>query len=140
MPDVSTSSPDAIGVLICDDVAAMRVLLRILVELDTGLQVAGEARNGVEAVAQAGLLQPDVILLDLSMPVLSGLVALPRITEAAPAARVIAFTSLSDPVIESAVLDAGAHRFLEKGVTPEEITQAIRDTHGAVGSALARAR
>lgn len=117
------------GVLICDDVDAMRRLLRIIVALNPDLEVVGEARNGNEAVLQAAALQPDVILLDLSMPVRTGLDALPEIRIVAPTSAVIAFTGLAEEVVGHAVREAGATSFLQKGATPEEIIAAIEHAH-----------
>jgi DNA-binding NarL/FixJ family response regulator len=129
----STPSPktDTIDVLICDDSDALRLLLRVVVGLDPDLGVAGEARNGREAIAEAARLQPDVILLDLSMPVLTGLDALPAIKAAAPSAHIIAFTGLSASVVEEAVLRAGADSLLEKGALPDEIAEAIKHAYAA---------
>jgi DNA-binding NarL/FixJ family response regulator len=126
--DALTSPSDAeIGVLICDDVEAMRVLLGLVVDLGAGLRVVGEARDGIEAVSEAKRLQPDVILLDLSMPRRTGLDALPMIKQAAPAAQVIVFSGFAASTIEAEVLALGAARFIEKGVEPEVIIAAIRE-------------
>jgi len=127
-----SSAPGAtIGVLICDDVVELRRLIRVVVELDPSLDVVGEAQNGEQAILQAARLQPDVVLLDLSMPVLSGLEALPAIRAAAPKARIIAFTGLSSPALEHVVLGAGAHSFLAKGASPDAITDAIKDVYAS---------
>jgi DNA-binding NarL/FixJ family response regulator len=122
---------DTIGVLICDDSDGLRLLLQVVVGLDPDLGVAGEARNGQEAITEAARLQPDVILLDLSMPVLTGLDALPAIKAAAPSAHIIAFTGLSAAVVEETVLRAGADSFLEKGAPPEAIAEAIKQAYAA---------
>jgi DNA-binding NarL/FixJ family response regulator len=141
MTDSSTPGAGAaIGVLICDDVVELRRLIRIVVELDPSLDVVGEAQNGEQAILQAERLQPDVVLLDLSMPVLSGLEALPAIRAAAPKARIIAFTGLSSPVLEHAVLEAGAHRFLPKGASPDAITDAIKDVYASARDGVERNR
>jgi two-component system nitrate/nitrite response regulator NarP len=133
MPAVARSpSPggdEPIAVLICDDIEAMRKLLRIVVELDPGFRVAGEAGSGDEAVAQARELQPDVILLDLSMPGRTGLVALPEIRLVAPASAVIAFSGLDESVVADAARAAGADLFLQKGARPEAILAAIEAVH-----------
>jgi NarL family two-component system response regulator LiaR len=122
----ATDTP--IGVLICDDVEAMRTLLRVIVELSPNLRVTGEASNGNEAVAQAQRLQPDVILLDLSMPIRTGLDALPEIRLVAPAAKVVAFSGLDESVVGETVRTAGAH-FLQKGAHPDAIIDAIESAH-----------
>jgi DNA-binding NarL/FixJ family response regulator len=132
MPDSSARPErDTIDVLICDDADALRRLLRVVVGLDPDIRVAGEARNGLEAITQAEELQPDVILLDLSMPVLTGLEALPRIKAVAPAARVIALTGFSGSIVEEVVLCAGADHFLDKGAHPDAIVLAIKEAHAA---------
>lgn len=103
----------------------MRDLLVLVVEMRQGLSVAGEAADGVEAIVEAERLQPDVILLDLSMPRLTGLDALPDILRVAPRARVIALSGFAASVVAGNVLAAGAHRYLEKGVDPQVIADAI---------------
>ena len=115
--------------LICDDADAVRRLLRLIIELDPDLRVVGEARDGREAIIESTRLEPDVVLLDLSMPGLSGLEALPMIKASAPAARVIVFTGLSGSFIEKEVIDAGADRFLQKGALPTAITSAVKEVY-----------
>ncbi|HJX46272.1 MAG TPA: response regulator [Gaiellaceae bacterium] len=131
----SLAGDEPIGVLICDDIEAMRNLLRIVVELDPRFRVAGEAGNGDEAVTQAQELQPDVILLDLSMPGRTGLDALPAIRVVAPAAAVIAFSGLDESVVAEAALAAGAALFLQKGARPDAILAAIEAVHQDGGGA-----
>ena len=118
---------DGIGVLICDDLDAMRALLRIVVELRPGLRVVGEARDGKEAIEEAARLQPHVILLDLAMPKLTGFAALPRIREVAPAASVIVLSGFVSSTTAARVMALGAARFIEKGAAPDEITRAIEE-------------
>ena len=125
----SPAGDEPIGVLICDDIEAMRNLLRIVVELDPRFHLAGEAGNGDEAVTQAQELQPDVILLDLSMPGRTGLDVLPAIRVVAPAAAVIAFSGLDESVVGEAALAAGAVLFLQKGAAPDAILAAIEGVH-----------
>jgi DNA-binding NarL/FixJ family response regulator len=114
-----------IDVLICDDVDAMRMLLGAVIGLRPGLRVAGEARNGNEAISEAKRLQPDVILLDLSMPLRTGFDALPEILQAAPGAQVIVLSGFLAATIETDVLALGAARFMEKGAHPDAINDAI---------------
>lgn len=109
------------------------MLLRIVIERKKvmegrrGLEVIGEARDGNEAVSEAKRLQPDVIILDLSMPHRTGLEALPEIKEVAPAARVLVFSGFDPSMMASDVLSRGADRYLEKGAHPNEITAAIEE-------------
>ena len=116
-----------IGVLICDDVDAMRMLLRVVVELRPGLRVVGEASDGNQAVTEAKQLQPDVILLDLSMPGRTGFDALPEIRQVAPQAKVIVLSGFVASTTAPAVLELGAALFIEKGADPDVIVSAIED-------------
>jgi two-component system, NarL family, invasion response regulator UvrY len=125
---MNDSTTDAeIGVLICDDVDAMRMLLRVVVELRPGLRVVGEASDGNQAVTEAKRLQPDVILLDLSMPGLTGFDALPEIRQVAPEAKVIVLSGFVASTTAPKVLEIGASLFIEKGADPEEIVAAIEE-------------
>lgn len=120
----------SIGVLICDDVESIRMLLGVIVEQQTGLHVVGEADDGLQAISEAERLQPDVILLDLSMPVLTGLDALPEIKRVAPGAKVIVLSGFAASMVADDVLAHGADRFLEKGVHPDAITATIEEVAG----------
>jgi DNA-binding NarL/FixJ family response regulator len=114
-----------ITVLICDDAPAMRSLLGVVIALREGMSVVGEAADGNEAIAQAELLQPDVVLLDLSMPHKTGLEALPEINRVAPDAKVVILSGFAAAIVED---DVVAHRmagYLQKGVEPDEILDAI---------------
>jgi DNA-binding NarL/FixJ family response regulator len=123
----SSASIDEISVLICDDVDALRKLLRMVVDLRPGLRVVGEACDGNEAVAEAKRLQPDVILLDLSMPVRTGFDALPEILDVAPDAKVIVLTGFAASMTAANVLALGAAHFIEKGAAPDAIIAAIEE-------------
>ena len=114
-----------VQVLICDDYAPMRALLRWIVEERPGLAVAGEARDGHEAIAEATRLQPDVILLDLAMPRKTGLEALQELGRIAPAAKVVIFSGFSIASIGRELVDLGAISYLQKGASPEAIIDAI---------------
>jgi DNA-binding NarL/FixJ family response regulator len=128
MADPSASrNGSGIGVLICDDVDALRTLLGYIIGLHTGLYVVGEARDGNEAVAEAARVEPDVILLDLSMPRRTGFDALPEIKHVAPAARIIVLSGFSASTIEADVLALGAERYIEKGASPDMIVAAIQE-------------
>jgi DNA-binding NarL/FixJ family response regulator len=130
---------ESIGVLICDDAPDMRRLLVEVVELRERLHVAGEAADGLEAIAQAARLQPAVIILDLSMPRMTGLEALPEIKRVAPSALVVVLSGLSACIVAADVLAAGADRYLEKGASPSLIAKTIEElassrTRGTVTS------
>jgi DNA-binding NarL/FixJ family response regulator len=104
---------EPVRVFVCDDAPAFRDLLRMALEADGSLSIVGEAEDGtgLDAIAEA---RPDVVLLDLNMPELGGLEALPRVRELAPAARVIVLSSFSAEEKEAAALAAGADRYLDK--------------------------
>ena len=112
-------------VLICDDHAAMRGMLGAVVGLIPGVRVVGEAADGEVAISEASRLQPDVILLDLAMPVLSGLDALPRLRQTTAAAKIIVLAGFSAATVADQVLALGADRYLEKGASIETIIAAI---------------
>ena len=114
-----------IEVLICDDVDTLRLLLREVLGLRPGMLAVGEARDGNEAVDEARRLQPDVILLDLSMPHRTGMDALTEIREVAPRAKIIVLSGLVSPAIQREALALGASSYLAKGADPQTIVRAI---------------
>jgi len=120
-----------IRVLLCDDVPDLRMIVRLNLEADGDVQVVGEAGDGVEAVEQAGALQPDVVLLDLSMPRLDGLEAIPLIREAAPGAKIVVFSGFLTDLVAKQVLEAGATSYLEKGTPHETLISTIREAAAA---------
>jgi DNA-binding NarL/FixJ family response regulator len=116
-------------VLVMDDAPAMRVALRELLE-DAGFAVVGEGADGAQGVDLALRLAPDVILMDLRMPQLSGLEATRRIVDALPGSAVVVFSLFDGPVSERAALAAGAAAFLPKGCPPEQICDTLRALTG----------
>ncbi|MFI6293829.1 response regulator [Nonomuraea sp. NPDC050790] len=117
-----------IKVLIADDHPVVRQGLRTFLDLQDDITVVGEAADGQEAVELVGALQPDVLLLDLKMPVLGGLGALERLTGSAT--RVVVLTSVSDRSDVGPAMRAGAAGFLYKDVDPSALAQAVRAVHG----------
>ena len=95
----------------------MRHLLRLQFETLPGFEVVGEAADGEEAVRVAAELQPDVVLLDLAMPGMDGLQALPLILDVVQGVRVIALSGFDEPTIAKKVIAAGAARYVEKGLS-----------------------
>ncbi|HYH90773.1 MAG TPA: response regulator transcription factor [Solirubrobacteraceae bacterium] len=123
-----------IRVLIADDHAVVRQGLRTFLDLQADIDVVGEAADGEEAVTAAQEHAPDVILLDLAMPVLDGIGALRRLRETTPAARVIVLTSFGEDERLFTALRAGATGYLLKDVEPAELVRAIRTAHAGQSS------
>jgi DNA-binding NarL/FixJ family response regulator len=123
----SSNGDGGAGVLICDDNAAMRSLLGAVVGTSLRLRVVGEAVDGSDAVVQATRLQPKVILLDLAMPVRSGLDALPELRKVAPDARIIVFSGFAGSIVADEVIALGATDYLEKGADPDTIVATIEE-------------
>ena len=115
-----------IRVLIADDQRAVREGLAMLVGLTDDIEVVGTASNGVEAVQLAGELHPDVVLMDLRMPEMEGAEATRMIREAEPDTHVLVLTTYADDDSLFPALQAGAHGYLTKDASAEEIERAIR--------------
>lgn len=118
--------PEAIRVLIVDDHQVVREGLRNFLELQEGMEVAGEAGDGEEGVALAAELRPDVVLMDLVMPKLGGVEAMRALRESLPGTRVIVLTSFIDDEHLLPAMRAGAAGYLLKNVQPQELARAIR--------------
>jgi DNA-binding NarL/FixJ family response regulator len=126
----------AITVLIADDEALVRAGFRLLVEYAADLAVVGEAENGAQAVSQARVLKPDVVLMDIRMPVMDGLEATRMILDASQAGqpRILVVTTFDDDENVFAALRSGASGFVLKDTPPEQLLEAIRIV--AAGDAL----
>jgi DNA-binding NarL/FixJ family response regulator len=118
-------------VLICDDDGAFRGLLRALLSVQDDMEVVGESCDGQACLEQAAEARPDAVLLDLVMPRMSGLVALPQLVEAVPAAKVIVLSSEDREKLEPVVLELGAAGFVGKAdrglidILPGRIREAL---------------
>lgn len=122
---------ETIRVLIVDDHELVRKGIRSLLSKERGIQTVGEAGNGAEAIAQAKLLQPDVILMDLVMPQVDGIEATRQITAAQPGVRVLVLTSFAADDKVFPAIKAGALGYLLKGASPGDLIEAIRQVqHG----------
>ncbi len=113
-------------VLIVDDAADLRLLVRYVLQLDPAFNVVGEAEDGREGVRKATELQPDLVLLDLSMPGLDGLEALPLILEAAPDVTVVVLSGFSAKAMAGRAMERGALGYVEKGVPPATLLGQLR--------------
>ena len=125
---------ECIRVLVVDDHEVVREGLRTFLRLQQGIDVVGEAGDGLEAVAEAGRLTPDVVLMDLEMPRLDGVGAMQRIREARSETRVIVLTSFGDDEQLLPAVRAGASGYLLKSAEPNQVVRAIRAAH--VGEAV----
>jgi DNA-binding NarL/FixJ family response regulator len=115
-----------IRVLLVDDQPLLRMGFRLILEGEDDLNVVGEASDGAEAVRQARELTPDVVLMDVRMPVLDGIEATRAITGSGSGARIIILTTFDIDEYAFAGLQAGASAFLLKDVAPTELVQAVR--------------
>jgi DNA-binding NarL/FixJ family response regulator len=116
----------SVRVLLADDHVIVRDGLARLLEGAEGIEVVGTAGDGEEAVAATLALTPDVVLMDLAMPVLDGVGATRRITAEAPATRVVVLTSFSDNTRVLDALDAGARGYVLKDAEGSEVVRAVR--------------
>jgi DNA-binding NarL/FixJ family response regulator len=115
-----------IRVLLCDDVEAFRALMRHTLPEDHDIEIVGEAADGEAGVRAVEELQPDVVLLDLSMPLLDGMEAIPAMLERAPATRIVALSGFGAERMAEPVLEQGAVAYVEKGDDVATIRAAIR--------------
>ena len=113
------------SVVIVDDTEDLRFILRRVLSGSGRFQVAGEATNGQEAIEVAARLQPDVILLDLLMPVMDGWEALPLLRRACPRSRVVVVSGQDRSHAEARAMALGASGYIEKGVSSTEILRAL---------------
>jgi DNA-binding NarL/FixJ family response regulator len=117
-----------ITVLLADDHSIVRTGLRKLLEAAGDIHVVGEADNGHQAVLEAARLQPDVVLLDLSMPLLNGVEAARQIAQAVPAAKVLILSCYSDGQHVRQAIEAGAAGYVMKESAADDLLEAVRTT------------
>ncbi|HEX6291648.1 MAG TPA: response regulator transcription factor [Herpetosiphonaceae bacterium] len=130
----------AIRVVLADDHSVVRKGVREFLEEEPDIEVIGEASDGLQAVALATALQPDVIVMDIKMPQLSGVDATRRIRSAAPKVRVLALTAYDDDPYIFGLLEAGASGYVLKTAESSEMIRAIRTVaagHSALDPAIA---
>lgn len=113
------------SVLIADDVAEIRRLLRLIVTRYSDLEVVGEAEDGLEVLRLAEELTPDIVLLDLNMPVRSGLEVLPEIRALLPDAAIVVFSGFESGDMAERTSRLGADAYIEKGTAAPEIVERI---------------
>ena len=118
-----------ITILLADDHTIVREGFRKMLEVESDFQVVGEAQNGRVAVALALKLQPDVVLMDIAMPLLNGLEAMRQILKALPTTKVLMLSAHSDDAYLDSATDSGARGFLIKQSSSHEVCQAIREIY-----------
>ena len=119
----------SIRVLIADDHPIVRQGLATGLDQEEDLEVVGQAKNGLEAVSQAGNLHPDIILMDLQMPEMDGVEAIQKIKEEAPDIGIIILTTYDTDDYIFRGIEVGARGYLLKDSPPEEVIKAIRAVH-----------
>src|SRR5450755_834552 len=124
-PGERVSHP-AIRIVIAEDQALVRRGAAILLSMEPDMEVVGQARNGVEAVELAQLLHPDVILMDLHMPLKGGVAATREITRALPTTQILVLTTLDDDETVFEAVRAGAQAYLLKDASEDELLETIR--------------
>ena len=123
-----------IRVLISDDHAIVREGLRALIRTEPGMVLVGEAGDGEQAIALTCLLHPDILLLDMMMPGLSGLEVIEAIKRDASPVRILVLTSFSEDELVFPAIKSGADGYLLKNTPPKVLLQAIRDVHAGLPS------
>jgi DNA-binding NarL/FixJ family response regulator len=122
----------SVRLLVVDDQALMRDGLASLLSLEQGITVVGTASNGEEALSLVIALQPDVILMDVRMPVIDGLAATVQIRHDFPDTLILMLTTFDDDELVSAALQAGANGYLLKDLPPADLAKAIRAANSGV--------
>ncbi|CAA9354466.1 MAG: Two-component transcriptional response regulator, LuxR family [uncultured Gemmatimonadetes bacterium] len=115
-----------VRIVLADDHEVVRAGMKAMLEASRGIEIVGEARDGEEAVAQAHRLTPDVVVMDLSMPVLDGAAATERLSRELPDVKVLVLTSFDDRGHLTRLLDAGAAGYVLKRAAADELVRAIR--------------
>jgi DNA-binding NarL/FixJ family response regulator len=118
---------ERIRVLVCDDVAMLRELIRYELEEDEGVVVVGEADNGIDSVRLAKELKPDVVVLDLAMPGIDGLEAISQMMAEPGPPKILVHSGFDAATMRERVLELGAERYLEKGGNLREVRNAVRE-------------
>jgi two-component system invasion response regulator UvrY len=119
-----------VRVVLADDRSELRATVRIALELAGGFDIVGEAGTGTEAIAVAREKQPDLLLLDVLMPGMTGLEAMPYIANVAPRTKVVILTAIDTAVLESEEFQ-GATAAFDKGIGPSRLVQQLQELFSA---------
>ena len=125
----ASARPGRITVLIADDHPVVRQGLQVLLSVQDDIAVVGEAADGGQALEMAAELDPDVILLDLKLPVMDGIAVLRELRDSGRRTRALVLTSAAEPTLVSLAVQAGATGVLYKDVDPDALVRAIRSVH-----------
>lgn len=123
---MGTTAPPSFRIAICDDVAEFRRVLELLLEVEHDFTIVGQASNGREAIELVTKVDVDVLLLDVAMPIMDGMEALPHVVEASPATSVIMLTGFGTAAKRRRAKELGAAGYVEKGLAPNALIDAIR--------------
>jgi DNA-binding NarL/FixJ family response regulator len=119
-----------ISLLLVDDQSLIRQGLKAMLELEPDLQVVGSAKDGETALEQVAILQPDVVLMDMRMPIMDGRAATRKIIQQFPEIKVLVLSTFGDDQYVADAMRAGASGYLLKDMPSEELAQAVRLVHG----------
>ena len=119
-----------ITILLAEDHMIVREGLRALLQLEDDIKVIGEAENGRQAVEMAGRLAPDVVVMDISMPLLNGMEATRQILQACPETKVLVLSAHTDDGVVGRIMEAGASGYLVKQTAANILRKAVRAIHG----------
>lgn len=134
MGPLQATSPTPPTVVIVEDDESLRMITTRIVEKECGYKVVAAARDGAEGVALVAAHAPDVVILDLGMPVMDGYTALPLILKAVPTTSVVVYSGRAPEEAETRCLDQGAFAYVEKDPSSRRLVEALcRAMHRAVG-------
>ncbi len=120
------NSQPALRLLVADDQALIRRGLALMLAAEPGIEVVGQAADGAEAIEQALRLRPDVVVMDLQMPRVSGVVATREIAAKLPETRVVVLTTYDDDELVFEAIRAGAHAYLLKDASEDDVLETVR--------------
>ena len=119
-----------VRVVLVDDMVELRAMIRLTLERSGHFTVTGEAGDGRAAIELAADQQPDLVLLDVAMPVMDGLEALPHLRTAAPDARIVMLSGFSESRLGADAAAGGAAAYLEKGLSPQSLVDRLLEVLG----------
>lgn len=120
------ASPGMCRIVLCDDEAGYLALVKIVLTQQPDMEVVGEANDGKEVIGLCEELQPDVLLLDVAMPVMDGLAALPEVLRVSPGTSVIMLSGFESATTKDLAAARGAKAYLEKGISPMDLPVQVR--------------